>query len=157
MINEYVKRYLDSEIKRLKCKYDTKRTSELEKIAIKEYGVSNIINSSIIDISKAKKTQNGIYILYHAKFKPYEPLVLAHEIGHIAAGHLDKREEKLYEKEMEEEADYFSINLNEVSKRKYLAYLTIDIILKTGTSINPLNPYKKKKEIERLKMKKLKK
>lgn len=148
MINAETIERLETEADRLRTRYYLKTTADLERIARDEYGVVSVIKTPLAcDYSKLVRYEDKLYLFYHASFTPRETHALGHELGHIAAGHLNGRKPKL--SVQEEEADYFSQRLNGVSPSQYWLYLSIDAGLSFKENIlNGL--YRKKRESERL-------
>lgn len=132
MIEPQIIERLDIEVDRLRTKYNPKTTDDLVKIAEDEFG-AQVVNTPLGLSSLWKKTDAGLFIFYFASFKPYEPITLAHEIGHLVAGHHDDRlrafDSETYAKGLgvrEKEADYFSARLNNVSQFRMGVYRGIE-------------------------------
>ncbi|MBI2499520.1 hypothetical protein HYV88_04735 [Candidatus Woesearchaeota archaeon] len=114
MIEPNIVEKLDIEIDRLRVKYKPKSTDDLERIARNEFGVVNVIKTPMVNSGRVvKDDESGLYIFCHAELERYGPLVLGHEIGHIVAGHLNGHRPQAAIRE--EEADYFSAGLNDIS------------------------------------------
>ena len=147
MVGQRVIEKLESEVDRIRTRYDPKSTEDLVKSAKNEYGVREVVNTPLVcNASRVSRVGKDLYIFYHATFKPRERHALGHEIGHIAAGHLDGRPESW---EQESEANYFSQRLNGISPSKYWTYLAVGAVLSFREDV--LNPFRRTKEIERLK------
>jgi len=148
MIEPHIIEKLDEEVNRFREKYNLINTENLEKIAENEYGAS-VIETPLGLSSKWVKTDNGLFIFYHASFKPYEPLTLGHEIGHLAAGHHEGYNP--ISEMAEKEADYFSARLNGVS------LLTLNLFrwAEAGLRFKDhfVNLFRYKQEIEKLQQK----
>jgi len=150
MIDREVVERLDSEIDRLRTKYDPKTATDLERIAKDEYGAKEVINTpltiSIMGTSFTFSKSGELYIVYYASFKPFEPLALSHEIGHIAAGHFN--EHRPESSVREEEANYFATGLIGVSLSKLHLYCFVDAVASEKDHV--LNLFRRRREIKRL-------
>lgn len=154
MIEPQITERLDTEVDRLRTKYDPKATDDLVKIAEDEYG-ARVVNTPLGLSSMWKKTDAGLFIFYFASFQPYEFITLAHEIGHLAAGHHNDRlrtsDQETYAKTLEvreKEADYFSARLNNVSQFRMEVYRGIEAVLRLKDHI--LTALRYKEEVEKL-------
>ena len=146
MIQARIAAQLDQEVERLRKKYNPISTQSLERIAREEYGAT-VIKTPLGLGSGVTKTEEGLFVFYYASFKPYEPLTLGHEIGHVAAGNLNERcKQNLWIKE--KEADYFSTRLNDISLSTVNLYRLIEASLRFKDHF--LNIFRYRKEIEKL-------
>lgn len=100
---------LGHEALKIRARYNPQTTEDLEKIAVEEFGVSKVVHTFLTRSKAILTKKKQFYIFYHADFKPCLPLMLGHEIGHIAAGHFHAA---VAEKVREKEANYFSACLN---------------------------------------------
>ncbi len=102
---------LRSEALRLRAKYHTSSLADLEKIAKEEYGVRKVVRTDSRDKScfVLRMDDGSTYIAYPADSGILSRSSLAHEIGHLAAGHPDMPNLHPYDGEME--AEYFSSRL----------------------------------------------
>jgi len=138
---------LETEIEKIKTKYNPKTIEDLIKVAMNEYGVVNVIKTPLVcDASITTKNRKNFYIFYYASFKPHEMHTLGHELGHIASGHFNRIKFEL--SDLEDEADYFSAKLCGISLIKYKIYENIDAILSFKEMF--MDIFRHEREIERL-------
>lgn len=138
MIESCIAKKIDTEVDRLRRIYNPVSITSLVDIAKSEYNAKKVVDTSLaFDCSKVLIGKKS-YIFYHTAFKPHKPLSLGHEIGHL-----------FLRPGSEEEADYFSIKLNDVSLRKLKLFRLIDASLMIPDFYISL--FKRKKEIQRLK------
>ena len=144
-----IKKGLKNEAERLRRKYNPKSVEDLERIAKEEYGIKEVVATPLVyDASMYIRLNNDdAYILYYATFKPYGPLVLAHEMGHHVAKHRSDRWINPFLEE--EEADYFSMQVNGFSSEQYAYYELIEGLLGIKAMVYSL--LRKKAEIIKLK------
>ena len=121
---------LEAEVKQLRGRYNPRSVKDLVEIARKEYGVRHVVRTPLVhhDVFGWVDGDPPI-ILYYSEFRFLEVYALAHEIGHVALGHLDRNKARLPLEQGEAEADYFAYSLTRVSPLKVNLYATIDIIL----------------------------
>ncbi|MFC1698108.1 ImmA/IrrE family metallo-endopeptidase [Nanoarchaeota archaeon] len=139
---------IEKAAERIKDKYNPKTTEDLIQIAKEEYGVNEVIYSPVFLGSAAYRINNDIYIFYNRTIKPYERFAISHEIGHIAAGHLNGLKNPGFFT-CEFEADYFAQLINNSSAIKHNLLRTADAIFLTYQMIK--YPFIRKKEIQKLK------
>lgn len=140
-------RRMEEEAEKIRIKYNPRSSRDLERVAKEEYGVLEVTRTPLVLASTVINRDNGLYIFYNFTFKPYGPLALAHEIGHITAGHQSgQRVPSFFTREFE--ADYFSQLINNVSPAKFYAWLAVDSALMLKQLVTP--PFSKEKEVERL-------
>lgn len=112
------------EADRVKRKYHPQTVEDLERIAVEEYGVAQVIRTPLADPSGLVRDQNSNLILfYHAWQEANLPLFLGHEMGHVALGHAEKLP-WVFQNETEyliweAEADHFSARLNSISSDEF--------------------------------------
>ena len=147
MVRVEIAEHLDREVFEIRAEFGEINVRSLEIIAKERYGVKAVVdtplalwNSYVVD------TWNGLYIFYNAPFERYKPLALGHEIGHIAAGHFDGNASGILEEE--DEADYFSAKINNVSLNELRFCRWVDSTLFFKDLV--LYPFRKKKEVKRL-------
>jgi hypothetical protein len=122
MVEKKIATYLDKLGSYLRDEYPTETTADLEHIAKAFFKVSNIYHSldERTGTSSVSVEKGVISIHYFAFTYEGEKLVLGHEMGHIAAGHMYGRDGRaLPHKICESEANYFSARLNGLSDRDY--------------------------------------
>jgi len=127
MIEPSMVKKLDFEVERLKRKYPPINIQTLDTLAREEFD-ANVVRTPLGWMSKVVKSESGLFIFYYGSFKPYESLALAHEIGHIVAGHLDGYNPGLEIKERE--ADYFSAQINDVSLSKLNSFRFMEAVFR---------------------------
>ena len=123
---------IESEIDNIRTKYDPKKISDLERVAKKEYGVKECVFSPLFMFgSEAIRTSNNdFYIFYYASHKPRITHAFGHEMGHLAIGHLNKRNIPIKPADkdfLELEANYFSAKLNNITLDEYDEFLIKDV------------------------------
>lgn len=119
MISEERLLSLAHEAERVKKKYHPQTVEDLERIAIEEYSVAHVIRTSLTKPEVIRERGSGnLFIFYNAFFEPYLPVVLSHEIRHVAASHLKSSSRSLSKDQkmlQEKEADYYAACLNNIS------------------------------------------
>ena len=144
---------LNQEVERLRFNYGIKSVANLEiieKIAHEEFYVSHIVNTRLVN-ERCKVISDGdeFVIFYSVIFKPFKPLVVGHEVGHLACLRLGG--ENLHPAEEEDMATYFSARLNGVSRNQFKAYEFVDDLLITCRDVlNFLGTFKERERIERM-------
>jgi len=120
MINIKVTTHLRKLSGAIRYNYPTETLSDLENIAREVFNVSHIYHSFKEDMPgvSCASIDDGVLSIHYKTYTPdAEKLTLGHEIGHIAAGHLFRRD--VPEEAGQKEADYFSARLNGLSNREY--------------------------------------
>jgi len=109
---------LAGEAQSVREKYRPQTAEDLEQIAREEYGVAHVVRTPLAKSQVIKERGSGnLFIFYNAFYEPYLPIVLGHEIGHIAALHLKTRSRNLRKEQkeiQEQEADYYAACLNDI-------------------------------------------
>lgn len=121
MVRKNITAYLDCVTNMIRQNYPTETIEDLEFIAREEFNVRHInhkFKEGMNTSSVYRNEKMELVINYLAFSDIGERLVLGHEIGHIAAGHLGMSiNGQVYlsntpKKEWENEANYFSARLN---------------------------------------------
>lgn len=143
-----IKSHLRDEALRLRANYDTSSTADLERIAREEYGtrVFRTILAHKCPVSIGSK-KAGTSIFYYSLSREVERSILAHEIGHVAAGHLSYRD--IDRSSHEEEANYFASQLRDISIARQRSTLLLGGLISVPLLF--VSPFTLEREIKRLK------
>ena len=126
LISEEIRTSLEDQASSFRENYAPLNVDKLKCLAKEEFG-AKVVHTPLGLGSKCTRTEERIFIFYFATLKLYEPITLAHEIGHIAAGHLSDRMPQTRKEWWdglpirESEADYFLLKLLGIScvKREF--------------------------------------
>lgn len=148
MVSKERKAILQYEAERIRQKYSVETVRDLTNVAKGEYGVADVVRTSAIVTSAVVPSNGQNYIFLKCATPQYRRLALSHEMGHIAAGHLDNPRETQGVWGEELEADYFAAKVNGISVPELwtircldgLATIPIDLVQIVG----------RKRELQRL-------
>ncbi|MBS3073928.1 ImmA/IrrE family metallo-endopeptidase [Candidatus Pacearchaeota archaeon] len=110
-----IKAKLRDEALRLRDKYDVSSLADLERLAKEEYGVREVVRTPLAykcPVTIGSRSCAS-HIFYYSLSREVERSSLAHEIGHVVAGHQTNR--KNLSGIEEDEANYFAKELRGIS------------------------------------------